>query len=341
MCFSLRMLLKPKQIYFSSILILMGVRLIARAEQENQMSADLILLTGSSGLIGNSLIRTLRQNRISTFRLHRNLSTDSGGAFWDPYATEPVHRTEALEGITAAVHLSGANVAARWTPSYKRTVLKSRVTPTHALATLLAGLRSKPAVLVCASAIGIYGGRGDEVLTETSAPGSGFLADVCVAWENATQPAVDAGIRVVHLRIGVVLSSEGGALARMLPVFRAGLGGRLGNGRQWLSWITLPDATRAIMFALETPSLSGPVNLVAPNPVTNVEFARTLGRVLHRPALLPVPALALSLAFGEMAKATILESERVIPERLLASGFRFECPGLEEGLRAVLTSSKE
>jgi uncharacterized protein (TIGR01777 family) len=318
-----------------------GVRLVARAKQEKEMSADLILLTGSSGLIGNSLIRTLRQNRISTFRLHRDLGTDGSGAFWDPYAAKPVHRTEALEGITAAVHLSGANVAARWTSSYKRTVLESRVIPTHALATLLAGLRSKPAVLVCASAIGIYGGRGDEVLTETSAPGSGFLADVCVAWENATQPAVDAGIRVVHLRIGVVLSPAGGALARMLPVFRAGLGGRLGSGRQWLSWVALPDATRAIMFALETPSLSGPVNVVAPNPVTNLEFTRTLGRVLHRPALLPAPALALSLAFGEMAKATLLESERVIPERLMATGFHFEYPGLEEGLRAVLTSSKE
>jgi uncharacterized protein (TIGR01777 family) len=305
------------------------------------MSTDLILLTGSSGLIGNSLVRTLRQNRISTIRLHRNLTSDDDGASWDPYAANPVHRPEALEGITAAVHLSGANVAARWTPSYKRKILESRVTPTRALATLLAGLHSRPAVLVCASAIGIYGGRGDEVLTEASTPGNGFLADVCVAWENATQPAVDAGIRVVHLRIGVVLSPAGGALARMLPVFRAGLGGRLGSGRQWLSWVALPDATRAILFALETPSLSGPVNVVAPNPVTNSEFTRTLGSVLHRPALLPVPAFALGLAFGEMAETTILASERVMPHQLIAAGFHFEYPGLEAGLRAVLPSSRE
>jgi uncharacterized protein len=302
------------------------------------MSADLILLTGSSGLIGNSLIRTLRQNRISTFRLHRSLSTGEEATFWDPYAAKPVHRPEGLEGITAAVHLSGINVDARWTSSYKRKILESRVTSTRALATLLAGLRSRPAVLVSASAIGIYGGRGEEILTEASAPGSGFLASVCVAWEKATQPAVDAGIRVVHLRLGVVLSPAGGALARMLPVFRAGLGGRLGSGRQWLSWITLPDATRAILFALETPSLSGPVNVVAPNPVTNLEFTRALGRALHRPALLPVPAFALRLAFGEMADSTILESERVTPDRLITAGFRFEYPCLDAGLRAVLPS---
>jgi uncharacterized protein (TIGR01777 family) len=305
------------------------------------MSADLILLTGSSGFIGNSLIRTLTQNRISTFRLHRNLSTSDDGAFWDPYAAKPVEHPEALEGITAAVHLSGANLAARWTPSYKRKILESRATPTRALATLLAGLRSRPAVLICASAIGIYGGRGDEILTEGSAPGSGFLADVCLAWEAATQPATDAGIRVVHLRIGVVLSPAGGALARMLPVFRAGFGGRLGSGRQWLSWIALPDAMRAIVCALQTPSLSGPVNVVAPNPVTNLEFTRALAKVLHRPALLPVPAFALNLTFGEMAKATILESERVMPDRLIAAGFHFEYPDLEAGLRAVLPSSKE
>jgi uncharacterized protein len=305
------------------------------------MSADLILLTGSSGFIGNSLIRTLTQNRISTFRLHRNLSTSDDGAFWDPYAAKPVEHPEALEGITAAVHLSGANLAARWTPSYKRKILESRATPTRALATMLAGLRSRPAVLICASAIGIYGGRGDEILTERSAPGSGFLADVCLAWEAATQPATDAGIRVVHLRIGVVLSPAGGALARMLPVFRAGFGGRLGSGRQWLSWIALPDAMRAIVCALQTPSLYGPVNVVAPNPVTNLEFTRALAKVLHRPALLPVPAFALNLTFGEMAKATILESERVMPDRLIAAGFHFEYPDLEAGLRAVLPSSKE
>jgi uncharacterized protein (TIGR01777 family) len=200
-------------------------------------------------------------------------------------------------------------------------------------------MEPKPAVLVCASAIGIYGSRADELLTETSSPGSGFLPEVCLAWEKATQPASDAGIRVVHLRFGVVLSPDGGALAQMLPIFRAGLGGRSSSGRQWISWVTLSDATRAIEFALEKVSLAGPVNVVAPNPVTNLEFTRSLGRVLHRPALLRVPAFALRLAFGEMAEATILQSERVSPARLNAAGFQFEYPELEAGLRAILTRS--
>jgi hypothetical protein len=259
---------------------------------------------------------------------------------WDPYSATPVSRPRSLDGATAAVHLSGANLAGRrWTSSYKREILASRVRPTHALATVLAGLRPKPAVLVCASAIGIYGSRGGELLTEGSLPGSGFLPKVCLAWEKATQPAADAGIRVVHLRFGVVLSPHGGALAQLLPVFRAGLGGRLGSGRQWMSWVVLPDVIRVIEFALQTVSLSGPVNVVAPNPVTNLEFTRSLGRVLHRPALLHVPAFALRSAFGEMAEATILESERVMPACLQAAGFDFEYPELEAALHAVLQRS--
>jgi uncharacterized protein (TIGR01777 family) len=245
-----------------------------------------------------------------------------------------------INGTTAAVHLSGANLAGRrWSSSYKQEILESRVKPTHALATLLAGLRPKTSVLVCASAIGIYGSRGDELLSEASLPGSGFLPEVCLAWERATQPASDAGIRVVHLRFGVVLSPDGGALAKMLPVFRAGLGGRLGSGRQWTSWVALPDVTRAIEFALETGSLAGPVNVVAPNPVTNLEFTRSLGHALHRPTLLRVPAFALRLALGEMAEATILGSERVLPARLSSLGFDFEYPELEAGLRAILSRS--
>ena len=191
-------------------------------------------------------------------------------------------------------------------------------------------------MLVCASAIGIYGGRGDEVLTENSPAGTGFLPEVCLEWEKATRPAEDAGIRVVHARFGVVLSPEGGALKQMLPVFRLGLGGRLGNGRQWLSWITLEDACRAIVFALEQESLAGPINIVSPQPVTNAEFTRTLGRVLNRPTLLTAPAIALKLAFGEMAGATVLESERVLPARLQAAGFLFDSPDQESGLKAVL-----
>jgi hypothetical protein len=215
--------------------------------------------------------------------------------------------------------------------------MESRVKSTRALATLLAGLQPKPAVLVCASAIGIYGSRGDEVLTEASLPGSGFLPEVCLAWEAATQPALDAGMRVVHMRFGVVLSPDGGALAQMLPVFRAGLGGRLGSGRQWISWVALPDVIRAIEFALEAESLAGPVNVVAPNPVSNLEFTRTLGRTLRRPTLLRVPAFALRAAFGQMAEDTVLASERVLPARLSALGFDFGFSELEAGLRAVLT----
>jgi hypothetical protein len=243
-----------------------------------------------------------------------------------------------LAGVTAAIHLSGANVSGkRWTSSYKSEILESRVKPTRALSVVLSRLQPKPAVLVCASAIGIYGSRGDEVLTESSPPGSGFLPEVCLAWEKAAQPAIDAGIRVVHLRFGVVLSPNGGALAKMLPVFRAGLGGQLGSGRQWLSWITLPDVIRAIEFALNMTNLSGAVNAVSPNPVTNAEFTRSLGRAIHRPTLLRVPAVALRLAFGEMAEATILGSERVMPTRLEDAGFQFEFPDLVAGLKAILT----
>ncbi len=310
------------------------------------MTADQILLTGSSGLIGTSLVRVLRRKRISTVSLHRRalhgarVLNEEVPGLWDPYAATPISPPRQIEGTTAAVHLSGANLAGRrWTESYKQEILESRVKPTRALATLLAGLRPKPAVLVCASAIGIYGSRGDELLTEASSPGNGFLPEVCLAWEGATQPASDAGIRVVHLRFGVVLSPEGGTLAQLLPVFRAGLGGRLGSGRQWISWVALPDVVRAIEFALETASLAGPVNVVAPNPVTNLDLTRSLGRALHRPALLRVPAFALRLAFGQMAEATILASERVLPARLSALGFDFEYPELDAGLRAVLRKS--
>jgi uncharacterized protein len=308
------------------------------------MTEAQILLTGSSGLIGTSVVRTLGRRRIPTISLHRHrlppadVENGSLQALWDPYAATPMSRPEEIAGITGAVHLSGANLAGRrWTSSYKREILESRVRSTRAVATLLAGLQPKPAVLVCASAIGIYGDREDEVLTEASLPGSGFIPEVCLAWERAAQPALDAGIRVVHLRFGVVLSPAGGALAQMLPVFRAGLGGRLGSGRQWMSWVALSDATRAIEFALETASLAGPVNVVTPNPVTNLEFTRALGRALRRPTLLRVPAFALRVAFGEMADNTILQSERAMPARLSSSGFEFGYPELQAGLRAVLT----
>ncbi len=309
------------------------------------MNAARILLTGSSGLIGTSLVRSLGRKRIPIICLQRrslrgNSEISSAQDVWDPYATPPMSHPAELAGITAAVHLSGANVSGRrWSSSYKRLILESRVQPTHALAVLLAGLQPKPAVLVCASAIGIYGSRGDELLTEDSLPGNGFLPEVCLAWEKATEPARDAGIRVVHLRFGVVLSPHGGALAKMLPIFRAGLGGQLGDGRQWMSWVTLEDATRAIEFAVDIQTLAGAVNVVTPRPATNAEFTRALGGVLHRPAFCKVPAFALRVAFGEMAEATVLGSQRVMPARLTSAGFQFESPEIQTGLQAVLAES--
>ena len=305
-----------------------------------------ILLTGSSGLIGTALVRAIGQDRIATITLTRDVSSKASEVErrqqlpWDPYSATPVSDPRALDGVTAAVHLSGANVAgARWTTAYKRKIMESRTQPTHALATLLTTLKPLPQVLVCASAIGIYGDRGDELLDEDAQPGSGFLPEVCLAWEAATKPASDAGIRVVHARFGVVLSPRGGALAKMLPVFRMGLGGKLGGGKQWMSWIALQDAVRAILFALQTSGLSGAVNVVAPNPSTNLAFTHALGQAVHRPTLLPVPAFALKAAFGEMAEASVLASARVVCTRLSTAGFSFDYPELPSALQALLQGS--
>ena len=256
---------------------------------------------------------------------------------WDPYASESVADAAALEGFDAAVHLSGANLSeGRWTPARKALFRSSRLVPTEKLARLLAGRSHKPSVLVCASAIGVYGNRGDEVLTEASSPGSGFLPDLCLAWEAAAKPAEDAGIRVVHLRYGVILSQHGGALKKMLSVFRLGLGGPMGTGRQWMSWVSLPDAVGTIAFAVTNGSVAGAVNVTAPHPVTNADFTRAMGHALHRPAVLPVPAFALQLAFGEMAQGTILSSARVLPQRLLQAGYAFRHSQLEAALHDLL-----
>jgi uncharacterized protein (TIGR01777 family) len=297
-----------------------------------------ILLTGGSGLIGTAIRRFFGEKAVEILQLVRGGSgTKNSVLRWDPYAADPLADSSPLEGIAAAVHLSGANVAShRWIRAQKEVIRDSRVRTTHALAKLLAGLKAKPKVLVSASAIGIYGNRGDEWLDEESAAGADFLASVCLQWEQATQPAVNAGIRVVHLRLGVVLSSDGGALKKMLPLFRLGLGGRMGAGRQWVSWVALPDAVRAIEFAIRTETISGPVNITAPEPVTNAEFTRMLAGILRRPALLPVPEFALELAFGEMAEGTVLASQRVAPKRLNEAGFRFEYPKLPAALRAAL-----
>lgn len=238
--------------------------------------------------------------------------------------------------LDAIIHLAGENIAQRWSPVVKQRIRDSRVNGTRQLTEAMAKLDSPPKVLICASATGFYGDRGDEWLDESSAPGTGFLADTCQEWEAAADPARACGIRVVQLRFGIVLSPRGGALAKMLPAFRLGIAGPLGNGRSYWSWITLDDLLAVIQFALETQVLSGPVATVSPNPVTNAEFTTTLARVLHRPAFLPVPVFALQMLFGEMAREAMLASVRVTPARLLAAGFRFRHAALGPALEHLL-----
>jgi uncharacterized protein len=296
-----------------------------------------ILTSGASGLLGTAIRRALVARQAEIQQLVRRPPANGSEIQWDPTFASPLADNAPLEALQAAIHLSGANVAAhRWTSAYKRTIISSRVDSTRALATVLAGLSEPPQTLLVASATGIYGDRRDEILDERASPGKGFLADVCRQWEAAAQPAVDRGIRVVHLRFGVVLARKEGALAKLLPLFRLGLGGRLGSGQQWMSWISLADAVAAILFVLDTPELAGPVNLTAPEPVTNADFAHAMARAMHRPAILPAPAFALRLALGEMADETLLSSARAIPAQLTAAGFKFAYPTIDEALAAAL-----
>jgi uncharacterized protein len=253
---------------------------------------------------------------------------------WDPM--RGVLNPRDLEGAEAVIHLAGEPIAQRWTGSRREAIRDSRVRGTELLARAIAALERKPSVLLSGSAVGYYGDRGDEAVEEESASGTDFLAGVAREWEAATAAAKDAGVRVVLLRTGIVLSPHGGALERLLPPFRLGVGGPIGTGRQWMSWIALDDHLNATEHALATTGLHGPVNLVSPNPVTNAEFAATLGRVLGRPALVPVPSFALELLYGEMARATILAGQRVLPGALLRTGFKFAHPTLEEALRFEL-----
>lgn len=297
-----------------------------------------ILISGASGLIGSALRRACQERGAEVTALVRHHQKVVGGTVYcNPSKPDSAIHPLGLEGFEAIVHLGGANVARRWTESYKREIVVSRVGSTRALCRALAQVRKPPRVLVCASAIGIYGGRGDEVLAESSAPGTGFLAETCLAWEDAAEAARAAGIRVVHARFGVVLSRWGGALKKMLPPFHLGLGGRMGSGQQWMSWIGIRDAVRALLFLMDRDDLSGPFNLTAPQPVTNADFTRMLGKVVHRPAWLSLPAGLLRMAFGaSMANETLLASARVLPSRLSEAGFRFEDEELEATLRALL-----
>lgn len=298
-----------------------------------------VLVTGSSGLIGSALTAFLTARGHGVTRLVRSASAGKDSIRWDP-ETGSLDAAQ-LEGIDAAVHLAGESIAAkRWSDAQKARILQSRVQTTKLLCDRIAQLGRAPEALVCASAIGYYGDRGEEILDETSASGRGFLSEVCRQWEAAAEPAVQRGIRVVWLRLGVVLSPLGGALAKMLPVFRMGLGGKIGSGRQYMSWISLDDVVGAFNHALTNDQLAGPVNAVAPTPVTNSEFTRLLGRVLHRPALFPLPAPAARLAMGEMADELLLASARVKPARLLATGYTFEHSDLESALRHLLGRSR-
>lgn len=299
-----------------------------------------VIVTGSTGLVGRALIRSLLAEGHEVTRLVRGAAQGfrapgTAAVHWNPERGEI--DAQALEGHDAAVHLAGENIGeGRWDEAKKRRIIESRMKGTSLLAGTLAGLSAKPRVLVSASATGFYGDRGAEVLSEESASGSNFVSEVCREWEKATLQASQAGIRVVHLRIGVVLDGEGGALPKMLTPFKLGLGGKVGSGSQYMSWITLEDLMGVIRRAIEDESLRGPVNAVAPGALTNAEFTKALGHALGRPTFFTVPAFAARLAFGETADELLLASTRVEPARLKEAGFEFKHPEIEGALRSVL-----
>ena len=291
-----------------------------------------VAISGASGFLGSALADHLRGLGISVQRLRRVARTQPPDIAWDP--TTGRIDVDGLDGVDAVVNLAGESLARRWTSQRKRSIRDSRVVGTTALARALATLPRPPRVFLSGSAIGIYGERGNEELDEESDVGTGFLADVVTAWEQATEPAAITGIHVALLRTGLVLSPQGGALKRMVLPFALGLGGRIASGEQWMSWIGLRDWVRAVLFLMRSTRASGPVNLVAPNPVRNATFVDTLAAALHRPALVPLPSAAVSLLFGEMGRATLLVSQRVLPRRLADCGFDFEQPSLAGALRA-------
>ena len=292
-----------------------------------------IVVSGASGLIGTALVPSLRNDGHEVLRLVRREPAGTDEIRWDP-ATDELD-TSRLHGVDALVNLSGENLAKRWTNTRKRAILDSRVQSTELLARTAAALDPKPSVLVVASAVGVYGDRGDEILTEESAAGAGFLADVVRAWEAAADPAREAGIRVAHLRQGIVISKDGGALKPMLLPFKLGVGGRVGSGKQWWSWVGMDDLVGSYAHVLAG-DLAGAVNVTAPNPVTNEQFTKALGSALHRPTVLPVPAFAARTLFGEMGDTMLLGGQRVLPARLVEAGFDFSAPTIDIGLERAL-----
>jgi uncharacterized protein (TIGR01777 family) len=295
-----------------------------------------VLVSGATGFIGSALVHRLVAEGIAVRRLTRRApAAGSDDVRWDPTRGEIDPR--ALDGVDGVVHLAGEKIDQRWTTRLKHELRESRVRGTGLIARAVASAPTRPRVLVSGSAVGIYGDRGDELLDETSPPGDDFLARLAVEWEASARPAADAGVRVVHPRTGIVLSPRGGALARMLPPFRLGVGGPTGSGHQWMSWIALDDMVEALLFALRTEALAGPVNLTAPEPVRNAELTTTLGRVLHRPAILPTPKFALALMFGsEMVESTLFASQRAVPRKLERAGFVFRHREVGEALRSMV-----
>lgn len=295
-----------------------------------------VAIAGASGLVGSALVPALRGAGHDVVRLVRRETHAEGELGWDP--VRGVIERKRMEGIDAVINLAGENLGAgRWTAARREAILRSRVDATRTLAAVIAGMQRKPVVFLNASAVGIYGDRGDEVLDEGSAVGRGFLPEVCVAWEAHARAAEQVGVRTAMLRFGIILAREGGALAKMLPVFRGGLGGRFGSGRQWMSWVSIDDVVGVVLAGLSDERWRAAVNVVAPNAVTNREFATTLARVLRRPAVVPAPAWALRLAMGRaMADEALLASTRARPGVLGASGFRFRHAKLEAALRAIL-----
>jgi len=292
-----------------------------------------VLVSGSSGLIGTALLPALRSSDYEVTRLVRGAASGNGRIGWDP--ARPL-APESVSGFDAVIHLAGESIVGRWTEAKKRRILESRVQGTRNLGEALAAAPQRPRLLISASAIGYYGDRGDETLREDSPSGSGFLPEVCREWEAAAEPAAKAGIRTVQMRFGLVLSPSGGALQKMLPPFRMGVGGNMGNGRQWWSWVDIVDLVGAIQHVIKTDTLRGPVNVVAPTPARNADFTRTLASVLSRPAIFPMPAFAARLVFGQMGDELLLASQRVQPARLMASGYVFQKPDLKKSLEDIL-----